>query len=114
MEYSFVASVTQLNRTPVSIIEKGLPHLISCVSHSIHDTAITENDSWSIRLDSCLKENIFQGHLRLHHLNLKAYLVHKSHLVRLNEATALHHHGGCLRYKQDLEALIRQVKRDSG
>ncbi len=58
-----------------------------------------------VAFQSSLKENVFQCHLRLHNLNLKANLVHEGHLVRLDEASSFHHHRGCLRDQKHFESL---------
>lgn len=81
---------------------------------AVHDSTVAQDDGGLLLLDSPLQEDILQAHLRLHDLNLKAYLVHECHLVRLNEAASLHHESGSLGHQEHLEALRGQVVCYSG
>lgn len=104
---SFVASITELDCAPVRLVEQSLPNLIRCVGLTIHNTTITKNDSRYVTLKRCFKEDIFEGHLRLHDLDLEAHLVHQCHLVRLDKASTLHHQGRGFGHDENLKALLR-------
>ena len=109
---SLIAAVTKLDSAPVGLIKQSLPYLVCSIGISVHDSTIAEDHCGAVAFQCCLEEYIFQGHLRLHDLNLEAHLVHQRHLVRLNEAAALIHHRCCLRNYQDLEALLSQMVSD--
>jgi len=114
MDDSFVAPITKLNSTPMSLIKKCLPHFIRCVSLTIHNSAVAKNDSRFVTFKSCLKEDILEAHLRLHYLDLEAHLVHQCHLVRLDKAPTLHHQSGSLRHDKNFETFLCQVISNSG
>ena len=109
-----VASVTQLNRAPMGLVEECLPYLSRRVCMAVHDTTIAEDDRRLLRLERRLQKDILEAHLRLHDLDLEANLIHKRHLVRLDKAASFHHQCGGFGNKEHLEALQGQVLRNSG
>ena len=113
MDHCLVATISKLNSAPMGFVKQGLPNFVRGVGLTVHDTTVAKDHSSDFTLECCFKENIFQGHLRLHDLNLEAHLVHKCHLMRLDKASAFHHQGRSLRNDQHLEAFLRQLICDS-
>lgn len=114
VDNSLVAAITQLNRAPMCIVKERLPNFSRRIGLAVHHASITNDYRRLLRFDRSFEEDIFEAHLRLHDLNLEADLVHQSHLVRLNEAAALHHKRCGFRHQEHLEPLGRQLQRQSG
>ena len=91
MNDRFVSAISQLDGTPVCLVEKSLPSSFSSVCFPVHDSPIAQNHRLGFSFECCRQKVIFETHLHFHDQNLELYLIHRTHLVCLNHATALHH-----------------------
>ena len=71
MDYSFVPTIPQLNVVPARLIEKGLLHIVVGVGTAVHDTSVAYDYSLLIAVYGYFHENILEGHLHSHDVDLE-------------------------------------------
>jgi len=92
----FVAFVSELDSVPGRVVEKCLPYVVVSICHSVHNTSIAEKHGLRVGCKGSLQEDVLQGHLHRHQLNLKLHCIRKGHLACLDKRAALHKH--CCRF----------------
>lgn len=55
----FIALVSELDGVPGSVVKKGLPDVVLCICHSVHNTSIAEKDSLRVGGKCGLQKDIF-------------------------------------------------------
>ena len=108
MHNCLVSSVPQLDSTPARLIENGLPYVLTRIRATVHDTTIAEDDCGLIARLRDLYKDIFKIHLQFHQIDLKFDCVTEAHFRRLNQCSANHEDGSCLRnYKHPVANLFQ-------
>lgn len=108
VDNSLVPAIPQLNVVPPSLIEQRLPHVVIRVRRPIHHAPIAYDHRLLVRIDGNFDENILEGHLCTHDVDLEPDRVLQLQLVGLDHGSALHQHRGRLRDLQHLESELRQ------
>ena len=106
---NFVPSVSQLDCTPASFVEKCLPDLICDVSLTIHDTPVADENGLLVSMQRSLEKDVFEDHLCLHEIDLELDTISEGHLAGLNEASPLHHQRGSLWNEKNFESLLGKL-----
>ena len=114
MNDCFVSSISQLDGAPVCLVEQSLPRSFSRVRFPIHDTPIAQNHSLGFSFECRGQEVIFETHLHFHDQNLELHLIHRTHLIRLNHAPALHHQSCRFGHLKHSKAFLGQLVSNCG